>query len=171
MPATLLGQPLVLSSGTVDMAMSDNPVSVSDIETAQGVAQVLIEHRISAVPIINEAGHPVGVISRTDLVNHLVQLQSHVRTLEEDWFECGNIVDEEIIRSQPCRAGSWSKITAKAIMNTRLFTVTPEDSLEIAVELILKHHVHRLFVVDHDGVLVGIISTFDILNRLERRFE
>ena len=84
MHATLVGQPLVLKPGTVDMAMSDNPVSVSQNETAQGVAQLLISRRISAAPVIDEAGRPVGVISRTDLVSSLMQPHSHIRTLAED---------------------------------------------------------------------------------------
>lgn len=171
MHATLSGQPLVLHPGTVEIAMSDNPVSISENETAQGVAQVLVDRCISAAPVIDKAGRPVGVISRTDLVTQLMQPQGRVRALEEDWFECGNIVDEESIRSHLCLPGSLSKVTAKAIMNTKLLTVTPEDSLEMAVELMLKHHVHRLFVVDHVGVLIGVISTFDILHRLERGFE
>lgn len=171
MHATLSGQPLVLHPGTVELAMSDNPVSISENETAQGVAQVLIDHCISAAPVIDKAGRPVGVISRTDLVTQLMQAPGRVRTLEEDWFECGNIVNEEIIRNEPCLPASLKKVTAKAIMSTKLFTVTPDDSLEIAVEIMLKNHVHRLFVVDHDGVLTGVISTFDILHRLERRFE
>lgn len=168
MTAALIGQPLILSPGTVDMAMSDNPISVSSNETAQGVARVLIKQRISAAPVIDDAGHPVGVISRTDLVNQLMQPQSRTRTLEEDWFECGNIVNEELLSSQSTLTGSGNKMAAETIMNTRLFTVKPEDSLEMAVELMLKHHVHRLFVVDHHGVLVGVISTFDILSRLQR---
>ena len=49
------------------------------------------------------------------------------------------------------------------LMTPDVFAVAPEASaLSVAQEMVQKN-VHRLFVVDRDGVLVGVISALDLL--------
>jgi len=47
-----------------------------------------------------------------------------------------------------------------------VFSVTPDTPSRQVVEEMLRLLVHRLFVVDRAGVLVGVISTIDILRGL-----
>jgi CBS domain-containing protein len=48
--------------------MTANPVSISEHATIMDAAAVLSKREISALPVINDAGRPVGVVSRTDIV-------------------------------------------------------------------------------------------------------
>ena len=53
--------------------------------------------------------------------------------------------------------------TVKDLMTTDLISVDPDDSIETAISLMLKHGVSGLPVVDSSGHLLGIISEFDLL--------
>ncbi len=57
----------------------------------------------------------------------------------------------------------------RTIMTTNVITVHPEDSLEVVKEVLFKRHFHHLPVVE-DGKLVGIITTWDLVDS-NKRFE
>ena len=67
---TLERPPLLLKARTAADLMTPNPVSLRETATAREAACFLTERGISAAPVINEAGAPVGVLSQTDLVVH-----------------------------------------------------------------------------------------------------
>ena len=50
--------------------MTPNPVSVSDEATIREAVALLTDRGISAAPVIDEAGRPVGVLSRADVLVH-----------------------------------------------------------------------------------------------------
>ena len=52
------------------------------------------------------------------------------------------------------------------LMSEEVATVSPQESLDGAARLILRHQVHRLPVVDDEQRLVGILSTMDLLAAL-----
>ena len=52
-------------------------------------------------------------------------------------------------------------LTAKDIMTPAVITVSPDDSMADAMEMIVEHKISGLPVIDHDGRLVGIISELD----------
>jgi CBS domain-containing protein len=51
-------------------------------------------------------------------------------------------------------------------MTPAIFAVSPSTPVSRVVSDMVGLHVHRLFVVDDDGVLVGVISTMDVLKQL-----
>lgn len=61
---------LVLKARTAADLMTSNPVSLRETATVREAARFLTERGISAAPVINGAGAPVGVLSQTDLVVH-----------------------------------------------------------------------------------------------------
>src|ERR1700751_2869599 len=61
---------LKLEAQTAAELMHPNPISVRDNASIQEVIALLSDKNISAAPVINEAGHPVGVLSRSDILVH-----------------------------------------------------------------------------------------------------
>jgi len=53
---------------------------------------------------------------------------------------------------------------AKDLMTTHLISVDPDDSVETAISLMIKHRVSGLPVTDASGELLGVISEFDLLD-------
>jgi CBS-domain-containing membrane protein len=110
-------------------------VSIRDQATVKETLLFLTNKGFSAAPVIDEAGHPVGVVSQTNLVIHGRERQ----------------VDDTSVRT---------------VMTPAVFSVVPETPASKVVEQMLALQVHRLFVVDQTGVLVGVISAFDVLRHL-----
>lgn len=57
---------------------------------------------------------------------------------------------------------SFRTIRVHEIMTTRPVTVSPEDSLQHALDLLDKYQVHELPVVDRSGRLIGIVTDGDL---------
>jgi CBS-domain-containing membrane protein len=54
-------------------------------------------------------------------------------------------------------------LKAKDIMTTHVVSVGVDDSIDIAISLMIKHRISGLPVLDRDGRPVGIVSEFDLL--------
>ncbi len=56
-----------------------------------------------------------------------------------------------------------SEVVAKNIMQGKVITLTPEDSLKVAWDVFKKNNISGAPVVDENGMLVGILSQVDLL--------
>jgi CBS domain-containing protein len=153
---TRLTPPLMLYDRTAAELMTPNPKSVRQTATVAEAAAFLSLRGISAAPVIDEAGRPVGVVSRTDLLNRQGQRAAD-------------------LLSNSGRAGDGSdpatpadEATVRDVMTPAVFCVGPDTAAARVVEKMLGLNVRRVFVVDDAGVLVGVISAFDVLRALGR---
>ena len=113
------------------------------------VAQVLYEHSITALPVVDDDGRVIGVISEADIV--LEALPSDSRAREE-----------------PTRMSVGPYLTrAGDVMNPHPVTVRSDTGLGEAAEILTSTTIKSLPVVD-DGVLVGVVSRRDIVAVLAR---
>ena len=100
---------------------------------------VLAESRISALPVVDGAGHMVGVISRTDV-----------------------LASEEEAEDQAARDTLFEQTFVRDLMTPRPLTIAPDADVKEAAQQMLYADVHRLFVTQGDR-LIGVISTTDIM--------
>ena len=147
-PAVLTNR-LTLCADAAQDLMTPNPISVRDDATLRDLIVLLTDKGIAAAPVIDEAGHPVGVVSRADVITHERELA--VRE-PEPGGDAGETAGETLVRD---------------IMTPVLFSVRPDTPAARVVEELVAMKVHRLFVIDEAGTLVGVISTFDVLQRLQ----
>src|ERR1044071_2159988 len=61
---------MFLDAMTAEDLMTPNPISIHAGASAQEAVAMLTDRGFSAAPVIDEAGRPVGVLSRTDLLVH-----------------------------------------------------------------------------------------------------
>jgi CBS domain-containing protein len=146
---------LTLAAETAADLMSENPVSIRAEASVMEAVALLTDRGFSAAPVIDEAGRPVGVVSRADILVHdrechRVPVAPEGRAIPE-----GFGVEE----CDPTVVGD--------IMTPGIFAVTPETAAASVVEQMIALHVHQLFVVDDDGLLIGVISTLDVLRHLK----
>ena len=164
MNASLLSemQPAVaLRARTAEELMTPNPLSLQDTLTIREAVGLLIDKGISGAPVIDEAGRPVGVLSQTDLLIHDRETVEHIAPLEYDagvplsrrWWQEFQIekVDDTLVRD---------------LMTPAVFAVGPNTPARSVVEQMCELNVHRLFVVDGNGLLVGVISALDVMRHL-----
>jgi CBS domain-containing protein len=140
---------VVAISATVRDVMTTSVVAVRQDASFKEMAAMLRSRRISAFPVIDDAGRVVGVVSEGDLlVKEAVNadgtsLLAALRHVREDDKVAG--------------------ITAGDLMTAPAVTVGPDAPVEQAARLMYDRRVKRLPVVNTAGRLVGIISRVDVL--------
>jgi len=76
----------------------------------------------------------------------------------------GIVTDRDMRRHH----GYYSSTLVDAAMTEKVVTVLPDDPIEKAAELVLRHKIDGLPVVREDGALVGIITVTDLVRALVR---
>lgn len=154
---------MILAADFAADLMSRNPISISADATVHDAVAMMTDRGFSIAPVIDEAGRPVGVISRSDLLVHLRERGDHAYLAEE--------VAADMSRGVGARPGFSVEIVdptqVRDVMTPVVFTVTLDTPAPRVVEQMLNLKVHHLFVVDEDRALVGVISSLDVLRYLK----
>lgn len=127
--------------------MTTDVVTVNRDTPFKDIAALLDRHAISAVLVVDEQRHVLGVVSEADL------LARHDEP--PNW-----------LRWTPARRAAHRKATgrrAHTLMSTPTLTVGPDADLGTAARLLRRAGVRRLPVVDDQDVLVGLVSRRDLL--------
>jgi len=152
---------LRLTAQTAAELMTANPVSVSADATVEEAVAFLIDRGFSAAPVIDNAGRPIGVLSRADI---LVHDREKVDYLHPRHGEAPGRTARAAEEAVPVAKGEHVRV--RDLMTPVVFSVQPDCSAVRVVEDMTAWKVHRIFVVDSTGVLVGVISALDVLRHL-----
>ncbi len=124
------------------------------------VERLLGEHRIGGVPVTDEAGHLVGVVSMRDLIEHYAEEPgSHVHLGPGFYHDVRGRRDEE---TATFGGSGGDGATASDIMTGEVYAVDADTSLRDVAKEMLRLRVHRILVKEK-GRHVGLISAFDLL--------
>ena len=138
--------------------MTAEPVCVELGMTLRQVARLFDEHEISGAPVVNGAGHLVGVVSRTDLVQRFMAGEDDrdprllAELFSDDFDDDGPLPDQsiavdEFMTGEPVTAGLTTPLR------------------ELAARM-LAARVHRIIIVDKDTTPVGIVTSLDLVKAL-----
>jgi CBS domain-containing protein len=139
----------------VRQMMTTDVVSARPDMPLKHVAELLVTHRISGLPVLDDKGQVVGVISEADFVARESGDASRSKT--GGWLAVF-APDREGRRKLDAMAAS----KVEDAMSRPAVTIGPEDPLDSAARLMSGRKINRLPVVE-DGKLVGIISRADIV--------
>ena len=136
-------------------------VVYADPETSvRAIAQTLLKRRISAVPVADDNGRVIGIVSEGDLMR---RPESETAQPRSWWLE--------LIETPQDRASHYLKshgLTARDVMTREPITVTEDTPLEEIAMLLERKAIKRVPVL-RDGKLVGIVSRADLLHGLVAR--
>ena len=146
---------------TVADAMTTDPAVVQPETPLKEAIKLLVEKKISGLPVVNEGGKLVGVLSESDLM----------------WQETGvdtppyiMFLDSVIYLQNPAQ---YEKELHKAVgqtvgevMSDRPIAITRDRPLKEAAQVMHKREVRRLPVVDDKEAVVGIITRGDIVKTM-----
>ncbi len=121
------------------------------------IAKMMLEQRISAVPVLNAKGKLVGIVSEGDLIN---RTESETQHRSSWWLRMASGEDDvsrEYLRSHGRHA--------EDVMTTDVVTVKPDTPLAQIAALLEKRHIKRVPVVE-GGKLLGIVSRANLLRGL-----
>src|SRR5919112_1676060 len=147
---------------TVREYMDDDPATVTIDTSAEDVAKLLGEHELHGVPVVNEAGRCVGIVTENDLVLTDEEGDLHIPHYVELF---GGLVFLESVRGFEQRLRKAVAATAEDLMTRDPTTIGPDEDVHAAARLISQSGHNRLPVVEH-GRLVGVITRADVLRAL-----
>ncbi|MGW6930798.1 CBS domain-containing protein [Lentzea sp. NPDC054927] len=135
-------------------------VITADVECPfKDLVQLLEDNKISAVPVL-DGGYPVGVVSEADL-------------LPKEEFR-GGTEDAPGLFAGRATKHRWeqaSGVTARDVMTSPVKSIAPDLAASAAARELAATGVRRLFVMDSDGALVGVLSRRDLLKLFVREDE
>ena len=126
--------------------MSPTVLTLQPTDSISTAIHLMKEKRIRRIPIVNEGGKLVGIVSDRDLKD-----VSPSRATTLDIWELHAVLD---------------KLKIGDIMTKKPVTVPPETSIERAAQVMLEKRVEGLPVVDAKGALVGILTEGDVFRAL-----
>jgi CBS domain-containing protein len=136
--------------------MTTQVVTVGPATPFKEIVARLAEHRVSAAPVVDEAGRVLGVVSEADLL-----LKEEFPDPDQDiplfWTKRRRLEREKA-------AGS----TARDLMTVALVSISPDATVAEAARRMHRAQIKRLPVIGEGGRLVGIISRGDLLKVFDR---
>lgn len=142
---------------TVKDLMTAGVLTISATATLAEASRLLGERQVSGAPVVDEDGRPIGVISRTDLVQGWERAAAARRrafyqaAAGEPVSLPGENVDAEL-GGRP----------VSEVMMPVVFGVQQGDSLRKAAALMSAEGIHRLIVLDGQSI-VGLLSASDFV--------
>src|ERR1700682_6426439 len=134
----------------VGSVMTVRPVVAAETTGFKEIAGLLAEYRISALPVVDEVGRLVGVVSEADpLLRETFPLPDHWHLLES-------------VRERREHAKAVA-LLARDLMTSPAVAIGPSALVTEAARLMYDKKVKRLPVVDEDGRVVGIVTRGDLL--------
>jgi CBS domain-containing protein len=149
---------------TVAEIMDADPVTVGPDDDVQTVVHVLREHELPGVPVVNEGGRCVGIVTEADLVIGDEQGDLHIPHYIELF---GGVVFLEPLRRFEERLKKAVGSSVRDIMTADPITIDAGASVHEAGRIIVSRAHNRLPVVEH-GRLVGVVTRVDVLEALTR---
>jgi len=142
---------------TVQTIMTPNPMTIGAEARIWEAANLMLDHGISGLPVTDETGQLVGVISESDF---LLRGELHTDPAKSFWrrlFSARGALAEDYSKSFGRKVGE--------VMSTPAVTVAAEEAVGAAALLMAERNIKRLPVVADDKV-VGIVTRSDIMRSM-----
>jgi CBS domain-containing protein len=142
--------------------MTRDVLTVGPTTAIKAVARMLVEHRISGMPVVDEAGRVVGVVTEGDLI-----IKEHGVDSVERRPLARVIGDSKETRAQLTKIRA---LTAGEAMTSPAMTIAADASVAEAAATMSREHVSRLPVIEGEA-LVGVVSRADLVRAFVRADE
>lgn len=150
--------PMTKSGLRAKDVMTADPVCVAPSATIRELARVFEEHHISGVPVVNEGGTVIGVVSKSDLIRRCSEGTDGIPPAY--LFEVLSDVAEE---GEVSEVIPEPLVCVEDFMTEAPLMVGPDKSVAAVARLMFDRHIHRVIVADGEGFPLGIITSMDLL--------
>jgi CBS-domain-containing membrane protein len=137
--------------------MTINVISIGADESVAKAASLMLQNRISGLPVVDTEGELVGMVTEGDFLR---RRELGTQRRRPKWLEFivgpGKLA-EDYVRT------SGRKV--EDIMTPDPWTISEDDTLEAIVEMMERHHIKRL-PVTQGGRMVGIVSRANLMHAL-----
>ncbi len=143
--------------------MTQDVVTINPQASIEDLARLFESRKISGVPVLEQDGRLVGIVTQTDLVK---------RSRDLELPPALNILDLHMFLETPSgfkrRLEKMLGDTVREVMTPEPISITPDMPVKEIAALMDRKKVHTLPVVDR-GKLVGIVGKMDLIRGLARQ--
>jgi CBS domain-containing protein len=132
------------TGGFVRDVMTHQAITVTGDVPLSDAADLLDRFAISALPVVDQVGRVVGIVTESDLL--------HVRASAALW-------------------AGWSLLTVSDIMSAPVITARADVPIADAATQMDARHIHRLVIVDDELRALGILSAGDVVHAMAGRVD
>ncbi|MCC4771971.1 CBS domain-containing protein [Methanosarcina sp. DH2] len=132
-------------SKTIEAIMTKKVKTCSPDERISRVWNYMIETDYTGIPVVSKKGDPIGMITRRDIIKSGILRMS--------------IEDERATRPN-------ESPKVERIMSTPAYTLSENDSVKRAIEMIIYHDIGRVTIVNDQGKISGIADRQDLLESM-----
>ena len=140
--------------------MTADVLSVNPDTTVEELIKLLMDKKISGVPVVNEQGGVVGIVTEADLIvrDSKLHIPPYLNIFGAMIFlENPKILDDEVRKAAAVKVGD--------LMTDEVISVEDDADVEKVATLMIEKKINRVPVVKN-GKLVGIISRGDVVRSL-----
>ncbi len=146
---------------TASTVMKESVITVNPENTLSEALEVLARHRISGLPVVDRDLRVVGVLSKTDIIAGVL------KDADESVDELVAGMVYRFLRGK-IDPTQLDEVLVEQVMTRRVYKARPNTPLREIAELMVKHEINRVPIVDQEGLLVGIVTRSDLLTVLSR---
>jgi CBS domain-containing membrane protein len=137
--------------------MHPHPYRITAQQPVRELLALFVDKGISAAPVVDAQGRPIGFVSKTDIVRQFhrpsPEERHEIDTQVQPWWDAERL----------------AQLMVGAIMTPAVYSFTPETTVADAIAVMAFEGTHHLPVVDASGTLVGMVSALDILDWMARQ--
>ena len=145
---------------TVADIMTKEVVTVTPETTVRDLAEIFVTKRIGSMPVMDESGRLLGIVTESDLVEQGKNVHLPTVITLFDW-----VIYLESEKSLERELKKMGARTVADIYKQEPVTIAPDAPISASADLMSEHHVNAIPVVK-DGILLGIVSRIDIIRTL-----
>ncbi len=164
--------------GKVKSFMTRGVIATSPDMPINRVAEFLAEHDFTLLPVVDEEGRILGVVRQEDVLYAYLKGRKPEAVpvpvvkppipVEVEYVSAGGALRQVLVeREKPIEAAP--PITLRDCLAPFAYTVSVKDSIAHAKNVMLRHKVNHLLVVDEKGNIVGVVSKRNILRAIGKR--
>lgn len=135
--------------------MATPVITVKPYSSVNEVAETLLEKRISALPVVDDDGKLVGIISEGDLLHRVESATARRRSWWLQLMTSDTTLASEYVKAHSHKVGD--------IMTPSVITASPETPLSEIAILMEQHAINRVPILHENGRLVGIVTRSNLV--------
>ncbi|MFD1848894.1 CBS domain-containing protein [Oceanobacillus bengalensis] len=142
--------------------MIKDVISVTKETKMRDLLRLFVQHEIGGVPVVDEHNRLIGMVADGDVIRH-INPDGH---MVHDMLDLVFVSEEKEFREKlnHCLNHPVSEVMKEKF----IYTVRPEDQLEVALSIFAKQHIKKIPVVDENYIVVGVLSRGDIIRYLTK---
>ena len=141
--------------------MTKEVITIKPEATVEELARLLIKHKISGVPVVDDKKKFIGIVTENDLISQNKRL--HIPTvirLFDAFIVLGSDKFEEEIKKM-------TATTVAEICTKKVMSITEDTTLQEVATIMSEKNIHLLPVL-RNGLVVGIVGKADVVSAMSR---